>query len=149
MFQTVLYMHILAACSWTGGSILLFALGILIRDSRQQSAVYGAIGPLYGYFASFWLLVLLGSGFWMAWHYGIINLIGKSDTTLQYSLSAKAFAVLLLLFATVTHLVIAFKVHGKKATKLQTVLSRGGSMAIFILNFIILWFSVNIRSLLY
>ena len=145
----MLYIHIFAACSWIGGGMLLFAFGILIRKKHEQTAVYGVIGPLYGYFASFWLLVLLGSGFWMAWHYGIINLIGKSDTTLQYSLSAKAFAVLLLLFATVTHLVIAFKVHGKKATKLQTVLSRGGSMAIFILNFIILWFSVNIRSLLY
>lgn len=149
MLQIVLYLHILAACSWVGGSVLLFALGILIRDKHKQSSVYGVIGPLYGYFESFWILVLLGSGLWLLDYYGVMHLIGKSSTELEYALSAKSAAVLLLSVATVIHLIVAFRTHGKSRTKLQTLLSRGGSMSIFILNFVILWYAMSIRSILH
>ena len=149
MFQTVLYLHILAACSWIGGSILLFALGILIRDGRQQSAVYGVIGPLYGYFESFWLFILLATGFWLLDYHSLVGLIGKNGSELEYMLNMKILAVSLVLVATAVHLFVAIKTHGKNRTTIQTLLSRGGSLAIFFLNFAILRYAIEIRSVLH
>jgi len=60
----------------------------------------------------------------------------------------KVFLVGFLTLITVIHMVIAFKTHTKSRTKLQNIISRGSSLLIFFLNFIILWYAMQLRSLL-
>lgn len=144
----ILYLHILAACAWIGGSIVLFGLGLFIKDKVTQNAVYGAIGPFYGYFETVWLVILIITGVILANHYGLFGLIGNSDSELAHLITLKITLVALLSVATIVHLFIAFATHAKDRTLLQMLLSRGSSLAIFLLNLIILWVAMNIRGLL-
>lgn len=141
----ILYIHILSACAWIGGSIVLFGLGIFIRDKATQEAVYGAIGPFYGYFETVWLLILIGTGFVLAGHYQLFSIL-RTDTELGEYVTWKIGLVSLLSIATLIHLYIAFATHKKIRTVSQKLLSRGGSLAIFVLNLIILWVAIKIRS---
>jgi len=43
---------------------------------------------------------------------------------------------------------IAFKTHAKERTTLQKFLSRGSSMAIFLLNLLVIWFAIQVRNFL-
>lgn len=144
----VLYVHILAACAWIGGSIVLFGLGIFIRDKATQEIVYGTIGPFYGYFETVWLLILITTGLMLAEHYHLFALIAEGNNDLAMWVRLKIGMVAALSAATLIHLYIAFATHKKSRTLMQTYLSRGGSMAIFILNLAILWAAMNIRTLL-
>lgn len=144
----IVYVHILAACAWIGGSIVLFGLGIFIRDKATQDAVYGAIGPFYGYFETVWLIILIATGFILADHYNLFAMIGRSDTDLARWVNIKVLLVAGLSVATTLHLYIAFATHKQHRTVIQKLLSRGGSLAIFILNLAILWTAINIRTLL-
>ncbi|MBN2895621.1 MAG: hypothetical protein JXK05_07005 [Campylobacterales bacterium] len=144
----VLYVHILAACAWIGGSIVLFGLGLAIRDPKVQSAVYGTIGPFYGYFETVWLLILITTGLVLGDHYGLFSMLFEGETQLDRWITWKLILVCALSIATVIHLVIAFKTHQKERSLYQKFLSRGGSMAIFILNLAILWVAMQIRSIL-
>jgi len=143
----ILYIHILAACSWIGGSILLFALGVFLKDPATQEAVYGAIGPFYGYFETVWLVVLITTGLIMGEYYHLFGLLG-SQGDLAQAVEIKLLLVVALTIATIVHLIIAFSTHKKTRTFYQKLLSRGGSMAIFLLNLAILWFAMEIRTLL-
>jgi uncharacterized membrane protein len=143
----ILYIHILAACSWIGGSILLFALGVFLKDPATQEAVYGAIGPFYGYFETVWLVVLITTGLIMGEYYNLFTLLG-SQGDLAQAVEIKLLLVVALTIATIVHLIIAFSTHKKTRTFYQKLLSRGGSMAIFLLNLAILWFAMEIRTLL-
>ena len=143
----ILYIHILAACSWIGGSILLFALGVFLKDPATQEAVYGAIGPFYGYFETVWLVVLITTGLIMGEYYNLFTLLG-SQGYLAQAVEIKLLLVVALTIATIVHLIIAFSTHKKTRTFYQKLLSRGGSMAIFLLNLVILWFAMEIRTLL-
>ena len=67
----LLFIHILSATAWIGGALLLFVLGIFLRDKQAQSDVYDHLGPIYGYFESFWLVTLLVTGSYMFVHNGI------------------------------------------------------------------------------
>lgn len=144
----ILYVHILSACAWIGGSILLFGLGIFLRDPETQEKVYGAIGPFYGYFESAWLIVLLVSGYFLAEMHGLFSMIGDTGSELGRYVNAKVFMSFLLVVATAVHLYIAFATHQKMRTPLQHLLSRGGSLAIFLLNLGILAAAVLIRTIL-
>ncbi|MDD4854608.1 MAG: hypothetical protein PHQ22_03055 [Sulfuricurvum sp.] len=144
----ILYIHILAACAWIGGSIVLFGLGLFLKDKSTQDAVYGAIGPFYGYFETGWLLMLIATGFLLGEHYELFSLIGNGDSELAYYFTTKMILVSALSLATLIHLYIAFSTHQKTRSLRQKLLSRGGSMAIFILNLAILWVAMNIRTLL-
>ncbi len=142
----ILYLHILAACAWIGGSILLFGLGVFIRDKNTQNAVYGAIGPFYGYFETVWLVILIVTGFILAGQYRLFsNDIGEE---LAYWVHLKTMMVTALSLATLVHLYIAFATHNKSRSPIETVLSRGGSLAIFVLNLAILWAAINLRTML-
>lgn len=143
-----LYIHILAACAWIGGSIVLFGLGIFIRDKSTQETVYGAIGPFYGYFETIWLIILIATGLLLAERYDLLAMINHTDTDLGRWITIKVFLVLGLSIATALHLYIAFTTHKKHRTVIQKFLSRGGSLAIFILNLAILWAAIHVRSLL-
>jgi putative copper export protein len=143
----ILYIHILSACAWIGGSIVLFGLGVFIRDRATQEAVYGTIGPFYGYFETVWLLILISTGFVLGNHYQLFSVM-SSDTELGHYVIWKLVLVSLLSIATMVHLYIAFATHKTTRTLVQKFLSRGGSLAIFLLNLAILWVAINIRSTL-
>ncbi len=143
----ILYLHILAACAWIGGSLLLFGLGIFIREKEIQDRVYGAIGPFYGYFESVWLLLLITTGFVLAGEYNLFQVSGDGSE-LGMWVHWKMALVGLISLATLVHLYIAFATHGKKRSRMETLLSRGGSLSIFLLNLGILAVAIQIRTIL-
>ena len=149
MIDIVLYIHILAATVWIGGSIFLFTLGVFLRDKEAQSQVYFHIGPLYGYMESVWLTVLIVTGLWMFYHLGIDNVV-KNWIPPEFAkvMTIKLWLVGFITFFTIIHMYIAFKTHGKERTTLQKLLSRGSSMAIFLLNLVIIWFAMQVRGYL-
>jgi Ni,Fe-hydrogenase I cytochrome b subunit len=122
-------------------------LGLFIRDKATQEAVYGAIGPFYGYFETVWLLILITTGFILANQYQLFGAM-YVGTEIENIFSLKMSLVGLLSFATLIHLYIAFATHKRTRTLTQTILSRGGSLAIFLLNLAILWVAINLRSAL-
>ena len=145
----VLYIHILAATVWIGGSVFLFALGVFLRDKEAQKRVYFYVGPIYGYVESVWLTVLIVTGLWMFYDFGLDKVIFNEKiedlaSVLQYKLILVAFITV----ATVVHMYIAFKTNGKDRTNLQKLLSRASSMAIFLLNLVILWYAIQLRNFL-
>jgi uncharacterized membrane protein len=144
----ILYFHILAACAWIGGSIVLFGLGVFLKDKSTQDAVYGAIGPFYGYFETVWLLILITTGLLLGKQYALFALIGHNTSPLAEYVTVKIVFVLALTLMTLLHLYIAFSTHQKTRSLRQKLLSRGGSLAIFVLNLAILWVAMNIRTLL-
>ena len=149
MIDIILYIHILAATVWVGGSIFLFFLGIFLRDKEAQKQVYLHIGPLYGYLESVWLTVLIATGITLFIHFSLQDvLFSHVVQDLERYLKIKIALVILITIATIVHMSIAFKTHGKERTKLQLLLSRASSMAIFFLNLLILWYAMQIRSLL-
>ena len=149
MIDIVLYIHILAATVWVGGSIFLFFLGIFLRNKEAQKQVYLHIGPLYGYLESVWLTILIVTGIILFVHFSLQDvLVSHIVQDLAYDLKMKIVLVLLITIATIIHMSIALKTHGKERTKFQQLLSRGSSMAIFIFNLLILWYAMQIRSLL-
>ena len=149
MIKTILYIHILSATAWVGGSLLLFALGILLRDKEAQKNVYAHLGPIYGYFETFWLILLWITGLVMFFHFGIDSvMIHAPDSDLANLMNIKLTIVTVLTILTIIHMVIAFKTQNIERTLLQNILSRGSSMMIFLLNLIIVWYAIGIRDLL-
>lgn len=145
--NTVLFIHILSATAWIGGSLLLFALGMILRDRDAQANVYEHLGPIYGYFESFWLIVLLATGTTMFFYHGIDDvLLHASGSTLGQAMTHKLYAVGLITFFTVIHMSIAFRVHKTSRTVTQNIMMRGSSMMIFMLNIVILWYAIGVRS---
>ncbi len=147
--QIILYIHILSATAWIGGSLLLFALGILLRDRCAQKQTYEHLGPIYGYFETFWLLSLWASGTYLYLYHGFNDVFRFSyNSDLSHMMHDKIYMVILLTLFTFIHLYIAFKTHTCSRTKLQHLLSRGSSLAIFVLNLIVLWYAIGVRSAL-
>ncbi|NPA82569.1 MAG: hypothetical protein GXO31_08165 [Epsilonproteobacteria bacterium] len=147
--KIVLYIHILAATAWIGGSLLLFALGILLRDKNAQKSVYFYLGPIYGYFETFWLVILWISGLSMFIHYDFISVFTHGGgSELYYLMRDKLVMIVAITILTALHMYIAFKTHNQERTKIEQLLSRGSSMLIFILNLFILWFAIGIRDIL-
>jgi len=149
LIKTILYIHILSATAWVGGSLLLFALGILLRDKEAQKNVYIHLGPIYGYFETFWLILLWITGLIMFFYFGIDSVMVKApNSELSNLIEKKLIIVVILTILTITHMTIAFKTHNKERTSLQNFISRGSSMMIFLLNLIIVWYAIGIRDLL-
>ena len=149
MIKVVLYLHILSATAWVGGSLLLFALGILLRDKEAQKRVYAHLGPIYGYFETFWLVLLWITGLIMFSHFGIYDvMINASNSDLANLMNIKLTLVAIITLLTIVHMTIAFKTHTIERTLLQNLISRGSSMMIFIFNLIIVWYAIGIRDTL-
>ena len=147
--EIALYFHLLAATAWIGGSLFLFALGIFLRDKEAQKNVYLHIGPLYGYFESVWLTVLIFTGLYMFFAHGLDKVLTSAyDSQLAKVTLIKLVLVVLITIFTIIHMYLAFKTHGKERTKFQLLISRGSSMMIFILNLVILWYAAMLRSIL-
>jgi len=147
--ELALYFHLLAATAWIGGSLFLFALGIFLKDKNAQKNVYEHIGPLYGYFESVWLAVLIATGTYMFMGHGLIEVLREApDSQLAHLAWMKISLVAAITLFTVIHMYIAFKTHKKERSKTELILSRGSSMMIFILNLIILWYAAELRTVL-
>ena len=145
-----IHIHLIAAVSWIGGSVFMFILGISMKDKKDQEAVYPIVGPIFGYFEIGSLVALLITGTLMIINNGLIYVL-FDDTVHNIALDAlrqKLIIVAIMTVITITHTVIAFKTNGKERTKLETIISRGSSMGIFILNFVVLHYAIIIRNIL-
>jgi uncharacterized membrane protein len=145
-----IHFHLIAALSWIGGSVFMFVLGVSLKDKEDQQAVYPRIGPIFGYFEIGALVVLLITGTLMIIDNGLIYLLfdnSVNDMVIS-ALREKLIIVAIMTVITIVHTVIAFRTNGKERTKLETIISRGSSMGIFILNFIVLHHAIVIRDIL-
>lgn len=148
MPEIILYIHILAAASWVGGAMLLFVLGVFMRDKEAIKVVYHYIGPLYGYYELAVLIVLLSSGTYLYMVYGLHNLWNGPDVQLSHYLYTKIYLVFAIIIATAVHTVISLRAHGRERSMREKVISRTTSLGIFVLNLFILYFAIQIRSIL-
>ncbi len=148
MYDFVLYLHLTAAATWIGGSVLLFIFGITIRDKEAQKIVYYHIGPIYGYFESVVLAVLLITGSYMYMVNGFHNMPNKFSQELGYWMHIKIALVFVISVATIIHMKVSLAANGREKTLKEKILARSTSMLIFILNFVILYLAINIRSML-
>ncbi len=150
VIQFVLYLHLLAATAWIGGALLLFALGLYLRDKSAQEEVYWHLGPFYGYFETIWLLLLWITGLILFDHFDLWELFSTGDesTKLGYALQHKLHYVAYITMFTIVHMVIAFRTHGKVRKTWQNWLARGSALLIFFLNLGVLWFAIQLREIL-
>ncbi len=128
----------------------MFVLGISLRDKEDQEAVYPRIGPIFGYFEIAALVTLLITGTLMIINNGLIYILFDStvDNVVTTALRGKLILVAIMTFITLVHTIIAFRTNGKKRSKIETILSRGASLGIFILNFLVLHYAIVIRDIL-
>jgi len=141
----LLYIHLLAATAWIGGSIFMFALGITLRDKQKQEAVYPVVGPIFGYFEVASLVILLISGILMAMDDGLLKLVFEGNQSHVVDLlRTKLWFVLIIVVASILHFSIALKTNDTKRTKLEHMLSRSSSMLIFILNLVVLYYAIRL-----
>ncbi len=145
-----LHLHLIAAIAWIGGSIFMFVLGVSMRDKKAQQDVYPHIGPIFGWFEVASLLILLTTGILMITHNGLMHVLLDQNVHNKVidALRIKLSIVAVLLVVTLIHFVIALRTNGKERTPLQHFLSRGSSMAIFILNLFVLHFAMVLRDYL-
>jgi hypothetical protein len=139
-----------AAISWIGGSMFMFVLGISLRNKEDQKLVYPRIGPIFGFFEIVVLILLIATGIWMIFENNMIHVLFNFDAHSQVidALREKLFLVTIMTFITIVHTIIAFRTNGKERTKLETIVSRGSSMGIFIMNFIVLHYAIVLRDIL-
>ncbi len=128
----------------------MFVLGISLKDKEDQKAVYPRIGPIFGYFEIGALTILLITGTLMIINNGLIYILFDDNVqnVVTSALREKLTIVAIMTVITVIHTTIAFKTNGKERTKLETIISRGASMGIFILNFLVLHYAIIIRDIL-
>ena len=145
-----IHLHLVAAISWIGGSMFMFVLGISLRNKEDQKLVYPRIGPIFGFFEVVVLILLIGTGIWMIFENNMIHVLFNFDAHSQVidALRDKLFLVVIMTLITIVHTIIAFRTNGKERTKLETIVSRGSSMGIFIMNFIVLHYAIVLRDIL-
>jgi len=145
-----IHVHLIAAVSWIGGSVFMFVLGISLKDKDDQEAVYPRVGPIFGYFEIGSLVILLISGTLMIINNGLIDILFNMSVhnIVIDSLRQKLIIVAIMTIITIVHTIIAFKTNGKERTKLEMIISRGSSMGIFVLNFVVLHYAIIIRNFL-
>ncbi len=146
----VLHFHLIAAISWIGGSVFLFVLGVTLRDKQDQQEVYRRIGPIYGYFELSALLILLGTGSAMIIDNGLVNILfdGGVHSEVVDALRIKLIIVAVVIVLTLIHTIISFQTLYTEKSLRQKLLSRGSSLGIFILNFLVLHYAMTIRDIL-
>ncbi|MCB4748325.1 MAG: hypothetical protein LGB54_07035 [Sulfurovum sp.] len=145
-----IHLHLIAAIAWIGGAFFMFVLGISLYKKSDQEAVYPRIGPIYGYFETGALLLILASGITMINNNGLITIL--FDTAIHNevidALRTKLMIVVVIIVMTVVHFVISIKTLHREKTPLEHFLSKASSMGIFILNLFVLHFAMIIRNFL-
>ncbi len=147
--ESMFHIHLIMAISWIGGSVFMFVLGISLRDKEAQQKVYPHIGPIFGWFELFSLIILLISGFYLGSYYNLFELLlNPNNSNISDAVIKKSILVAILTVATIIHFVIAYKTNGKERTKIENLLSRGSSMLIFFLNLFVMHYAIILRDIL-
>jgi uncharacterized membrane protein len=141
-------MHIIGASTWIGGSMLLFALGVAMRDKEAQKLVYYHIGPIYGYFESIVLALLLTTGSYLYYVNGFHANPELFTYELGFMMHIKIAFVVVITVATVVHMIVSLRANGREKTFKEKLIARGTSLLIFLLNFVILWLAKEVRNIL-
>ena len=144
-----IHLHIVAAIAWIGGGFFMFLLGVSLRKKKDQEAVYPIIGPIYGYFETGALMILLFTGYTMINNNGLLNILFSNVTNeVMDSLRIKLYIVGVIVVLTVVHMAISMMTLHKVKTSFQRFLSKGSSMGIFLLNLVVLHYAMVLRDIL-
>ncbi|MFK5976704.1 MAG: hypothetical protein QM493_09370 [Sulfurovum sp.] len=144
-----IHLHIVSAIAWIGGAFFMFLLGVTLRKQEDKDAVYPRIGPIYGYFESVSLVILLITGYVMISTNGLLDIL-FSDLSNQAidALRMKLYIVAVIVVLTIIHMAISMIRLNSEKSKLEKFLSRGSSMGIFILNLVVLHYAMVLRDIL-
>lgn len=144
-----IHLHLVAAIAWIGGAFFMFLLGVSLRKKEEQEAVYPVIGPIYGYFETGALIVLLFTGYMMIYNNGLIDILFSNITNeVIDALRIKLYFVAVIFVLTVIHMTISMMTLHKVKTPFQRFLSKGSSMGIFLLNLVVLHYAMVLRDIL-
>ena len=144
-----IHLHLVAAIAWIGGAFFMFVLGVSLRNKKDQDAVYPRIGPIYGYFETGALIILLFSGYIMISNNGLLTILFSNITNEAIdALRIKLQIVAVIFVLTVIHMVISMSTLHKVKTPLQKLFSKGSSMGIFLLNLVVLHYAMVLRDIL-
>ncbi len=144
-----IHMHLIAAIAWIGGAFFMFVLGVSLRRKEDQEAVYPRIGPIYGYYETMSLIILVTTGVIMITNNGLIHLLFSNITNeVLEALRIKLSLVAVITVMTIVHMWISFKTLNTTKSPMQRFLSKASSMGIFILNLVILHYAMVLRDIL-
>lgn len=144
-----IHLHLVAAIAWIGGAFFMFMLGVSLRKKEDQDAVYPRIGPIYGYFETGALAILLVSGYIMINNNGLLDILFSNVTNeVIDALRIKLYLVAIIFVMTVIHMTISMMTLHKMKTPLQKLFSKGSSMGIFLLNLVVLHYAMVLRDIL-
>ena len=144
-----LHLHLVAAIAWIGGAFFMFLLGVSLRKKEDQNAVYPRIGPIYGYFETVALIILLITGYIMISSNGLLDILFSNlSNEVIDALRIKLYIVGIIIVLTVIHMTISLLTLHKEKTALQKFFSRGSSMGIFLLNLLVLHYAMVLRDIL-
>lgn len=144
-----LHLHLVAAIAWIGGAFFMFMLGVSLRKKEDQDAVYPRIGPIYGYFETVALIILLITGYMMISNNGLLDILFSNlSNEVIDALRIKLYIVAVIVVLTVIHMTISMMTLHAVKTPLQRLLSKGSSMGIFLLNLIVLHYAMVLRDIL-
>lgn len=138
-----------AAIAWIGGAFFMFILGVSLRDKEDQDAVYPRIGPIYGYFETAALIILLYTGYTMINNNGLLYILFSNITNeVIDALRIKLQMVAVIFVMTVIHMSISMMTLNKIKTPKQRFFSRASSLGIFLLNLVVLHYAMVLRDIL-
>jgi len=144
-----IHLHLVAAIAWIGGAFFMFLLGVSLRKKEDQDAVYPRIGPIYGYFETVALIILLITGYTMISNNGLLTILFSNlSNEVIDSLRIKLYIVAVIVVLTVIHMTISMMTLHKIKTPFQRLLSKGSSMGIFLLNLVVLHYAMVLRDIL-
>ena len=144
-----IHLHLVAAIAWIGGAFFMFVLGVSLRKKEDQDAVYPRIGPIYGYFETGALLILLYTGYTMISNNGLLTILFSNITNeVIDALRIKLQIVVVIFLLTVIHMTISMLTLHKVKSPIQKLFSKGSSMGIFLLNLVVLHYAMVLRDIL-
>lgn len=144
-----IHLHLVAAIAWIGGGFFMFLLGVSLRKKEDQEAVYPRIGPIYGYFETVALIILLFTGYTMISNNGLIDILFSNITNeVMDALRLKLYLVGIIVVLTVIHMAVSMMTLHKVKTPIQKLMSKGSSMGIFLLNLVVLHYAMVLRDIL-
>ena len=144
-----LHLHLVAAIAWIGGGFLMFMLGITLRNKEDQDVVYPRIGPIYGYYETGALIILLITGTTMIYYNGLLTILFSNVTNeVIDALRTKLYVVAVIVVLTIIHMTVSMMTIHKVKTPIQKLLSKGSSMGIFLLNLVVLHYAMVLRDIL-
>ena len=144
-----IHLHIVAAIAWIGGGFFMFLLGVSLRKKEDQEAVYPRIGPIYGYFETGALAILLFTGYTMIHNNGLLTILFSNITNeVIDALRMKLYLVAVIVVMTIIHMTVSMMTLHKVKTPFQKLMSKGSSMGIFLLNLVVLHYAMVLRDIL-